>query len=726
VGFRRVPKRIVLQGDRDKAATHIGEADSLLNICQQQAKFQNLNQHQMVRTLQDGTVVVARSFYGLSDVRVLSPVVVPPKPRPVEVIPPSVHTQVEDEPDIYVIWFKAFVDCAENIEITAHYGFEPPYNGEGILEEPAEFPGAENFFSRLIMAALRSKEEDVYGGFREDLMWWHSAWLWGEEGFNPRTLEGLSERVTGSSWTGIEHFKEDAKYFPFYVLWHEEFSCWGLVLDTKLLDDWAGYTKDQFVPCGVGLTTKLPVNSIPVPLWQAPSSSDMRAGDNFDSDIYIQVFRPEDPGLFEVTAEDRRVGYWTERFSPAASSIIDENKFHFKPYGPPSEEDIYELRIPFFAAETVNERTGPRLGIPTALQSACSSCEQECLTVDCPSYSKTKAFQENRDHPTFWRREGVGATASVNAKFDFKFELTEAEWTIGSGDQRRHRMAWGFFNPSWVKNPTSPHFRIASVTVSGWGNFEDSYGGAPPGWEGPCTRYTYYGTRHAEVNGISFQTVNPEWFALSGSYFDVGMGSQIYAHITAAGLDGRPSDYAIYLPHDQCGAARAANALLAAELQPFDYWQSVDMDALASSSGQITVFISDVALLSAYSDCSWSGGYDVREITSTLSWGLCPYQTLTRRADWHPLSSNISLSGPLSCEAVVDIQRNSSAVFVGAEESGETNVITHKFVAISHPVINLGTAIKRKSFRLEPLVQQEMNGSLSLAARINEYYTSLL
>lgn len=72
--FRRVSnKRLILRGDKGRAASHIGEGNSLLHLCQVQAGFQELDHFQLVRNLEDGSRVVVRTYAGLSDVIIESP-----------------------------------------------------------------------------------------------------------------------------------------------------------------------------------------------------------------------------------------------------------------------------------------------------------------------------------------------------------------------------------------------------------------------------------------------------------------------------------------------------------------------------------------------------------------------------------------------------------------------------------------------------------------------------
>ena len=67
------PKKVILEGDKALASSHIGEADSLLNIVAVQAGFQNLSQHMLRRQLQDGTIIVASLAFGQGQVRIFGP-----------------------------------------------------------------------------------------------------------------------------------------------------------------------------------------------------------------------------------------------------------------------------------------------------------------------------------------------------------------------------------------------------------------------------------------------------------------------------------------------------------------------------------------------------------------------------------------------------------------------------------------------------------------------------
>jgi len=73
MAFRKLPKRIILQGNEGLARTHIGEADSLLNLVEIQAGFQKLTRHAMRRKLGDGTVIEASVCIDQGYVKIWSP-----------------------------------------------------------------------------------------------------------------------------------------------------------------------------------------------------------------------------------------------------------------------------------------------------------------------------------------------------------------------------------------------------------------------------------------------------------------------------------------------------------------------------------------------------------------------------------------------------------------------------------------------------------------------------
>jgi hypothetical protein len=70
MAYRRVPKRIVITGDVDRGKTYIGQADSQLNILQNQMQFQNLKQGWRTVRLADDVVVECWSCFSLSAVRI--------------------------------------------------------------------------------------------------------------------------------------------------------------------------------------------------------------------------------------------------------------------------------------------------------------------------------------------------------------------------------------------------------------------------------------------------------------------------------------------------------------------------------------------------------------------------------------------------------------------------------------------------------------------------------
>ena len=72
--YPKVPKRIILDGDRATAMTHIGEAESLLNLCRNMAALGGIQQYRMNRVLNDGTLVSVMTLPGgQSVVRIVSP-----------------------------------------------------------------------------------------------------------------------------------------------------------------------------------------------------------------------------------------------------------------------------------------------------------------------------------------------------------------------------------------------------------------------------------------------------------------------------------------------------------------------------------------------------------------------------------------------------------------------------------------------------------------------------
>lgn len=108
--YRRVSnKRLMLWGDRERAASHIGEGNSLLHLCQLQAGFQELDHFQLARNLEDGSRITARTYAGLSDVIIDSPFIG--------------KSDDKEETLMYApgkFWFYVRTECAE---ISASYQY---------------------------------------------------------------------------------------------------------------------------------------------------------------------------------------------------------------------------------------------------------------------------------------------------------------------------------------------------------------------------------------------------------------------------------------------------------------------------------------------------------------------------------------------------------------------------------------------------------------------------
>lgn len=77
MAYRKVPKKIVVTGDIDRGRTYIGQADSQLNILQNQMRFQNLDQGWRTVKLAEDVVVECWSCFSLSAVHIHA---TPPKP----------------------------------------------------------------------------------------------------------------------------------------------------------------------------------------------------------------------------------------------------------------------------------------------------------------------------------------------------------------------------------------------------------------------------------------------------------------------------------------------------------------------------------------------------------------------------------------------------------------------------------------------------------------------
>jgi len=68
--YRKVPKKIVITGDIDRGKTYLGQADSQLNILQNQMRFQDLQQGSRTVKLADDVVVECWSCFSLSAVHI--------------------------------------------------------------------------------------------------------------------------------------------------------------------------------------------------------------------------------------------------------------------------------------------------------------------------------------------------------------------------------------------------------------------------------------------------------------------------------------------------------------------------------------------------------------------------------------------------------------------------------------------------------------------------------
>ncbi len=88
--YRKVPKKVILSGNRDEAAKRIGIANSLLNLCEIQAGFQGLQQYTMTRQFNDGTIIQAIKCFGLSIVKIFCP-------------PLAIPVEVEEELEVCVL-----------------------------------------------------------------------------------------------------------------------------------------------------------------------------------------------------------------------------------------------------------------------------------------------------------------------------------------------------------------------------------------------------------------------------------------------------------------------------------------------------------------------------------------------------------------------------------------------------------------------------------------------
>jgi len=70
MAYRKIPKKIVILGDITKGKQYLGQADSQLNILQNQMSFQNLQQSWRTVRLAKDVIVECFSGFNLSEVRI--------------------------------------------------------------------------------------------------------------------------------------------------------------------------------------------------------------------------------------------------------------------------------------------------------------------------------------------------------------------------------------------------------------------------------------------------------------------------------------------------------------------------------------------------------------------------------------------------------------------------------------------------------------------------------
>ena len=88
MAYRKVPKRLVLAGNKALAERHIKEADRFLVEVEALASFQGLSQFRQQRELTDGTVIEAEVCFGQCKATIIAPYpkTAPAKGRPVETL----------------------------------------------------------------------------------------------------------------------------------------------------------------------------------------------------------------------------------------------------------------------------------------------------------------------------------------------------------------------------------------------------------------------------------------------------------------------------------------------------------------------------------------------------------------------------------------------------------------------------------------------------------------
>ena len=169
--YPKVPKRIILDGDRATAMTHIGEAESLLNLCRNMAALGGIQQYRMNRVLNDGTLVSVMTLPGGQSKAIInSPV---GRPEPVEEI---------KESTLQVIYYRMqYRDARDDIlsptflngGVVKNHVFE---NGDSTEYYPAEGNDARAFFMHWHLHTMDPQYNDGYEWIYCSCVCFHS-WL---------------------------------------------------------------------------------------------------------------------------------------------------------------------------------------------------------------------------------------------------------------------------------------------------------------------------------------------------------------------------------------------------------------------------------------------------------------------------------------------------------------------------------------------------------------------
>lgn len=166
---------------------HVGLADSLLNLCQNQARFQGLKQYELHRVLEDGSRIAAKTIFGQSQVIIDTPPLKPP---------------VEDEFSFIeiprpVLWVMSFTDY----EYAYDHNTSPEYDyWATMLEEYRTFGiGPDKAIVPILLCGLLPPSPDC-------------EIFWPREASVPESLLPASSGPHAGPWGPYTEFPEWVTY----------------------------------------------------------------------------------------------------------------------------------------------------------------------------------------------------------------------------------------------------------------------------------------------------------------------------------------------------------------------------------------------------------------------------------------------------------------------------------------------------------------------------------